>query len=854
MKFCSLKPKAHLVNSMFKYLLSLSFVFFGFSVQATPVSSLPTGTVKGRAPVVLEVLINNQSAPGKPPSPDSILQGTYKYSDEDGDIEEGTRFQWKREGTEISGATSVNYTVQPLDDNQELTLQIIPGSVATADPDTGYPITSVPLQVSSSPPTASSVFVSGLNVVGNPLTANYTYDDPNGDVEGQTLFKWFRNATQIPGVTSSTYNSTLADEGSVIAFEVTPVSLTGGLRTGVAVRSADSPVISTIEGSAPEIRSATVIGEAVIGGSVSLDYEYFDADGDLEGNSGFQWQTNESGSWVDIKGETDHSYVLRATQENTQVRAILIPVSRTGAPSMGPAFTSSSSETVLPSSGSAPVATSVIETGTRMVGQTLTGSYVYNDADGDAEGATTTQWMRGCNGMSYCIPIPGATGLTYTLQVEDEGAYVLFQVIPKALTGTPATGKFVNAPNREKIAPQPGSAPVATNVIVTGSFTVGQTLNAKYSYSDADGDLEGASTYQWYRGCYGFPGGCIAIPNATGLTYTLQKEDEGALVFFRVIPKSSSGTPSTGQYVDSPNREKIAPQPGSAPVATNVIVTGARTVGQTLTAKYSYSDADGDLEGASTFEWWRGCNGMSFCTKISGETGLTYNLQKEDEGAYIFFRVIPQSRTGTPSTGAKADSAFENKITPMITNLRVEKPTATRGSFEVFYDFSGGGSGTATYQWYWRGSPITNATKKTHAWGPPMAPSAAAPEELSVVVTPRSQGGVTGNGATAKISLKSPFHWGAQAPLYASTWQSIVNSCTANTNGQTIIGSTQEMQQLVRDLGNLLAYGVDVSINYWSSSNGTASNSGQKVRLSDGFAWDSVNRNEANGGICINRL
>ena len=55
-------------------------------------------------------------------------------------------------------------------------------------------------------------------------------------------------------------------------------------------------------------------------------------------------------------------------------------------------------------SDSAPVASAVSITGVAKVGQTLTGSYTYTDADSDPEGASIYGWLR--NGS----PISGATG------------------------------------------------------------------------------------------------------------------------------------------------------------------------------------------------------------------------------------------------------------------------------------------------------------------------------------------------------------------------------------------------------------------------------------------------------------
>ncbi len=83
----------------------------------------------------------------------------------------------------------------------------------------------------------------------------------------------------------------------------------------------------------------------------------------------------------------------------------------------------------------------------------------------------------------------------------------------------------------------------------------------------------------------------------------------------------------------------------TAPVASGVGITGVAEVGQTLMGSYSYSDADDDPEGISTFRWLR--DG----TAIAGATGTGYVLTMADVSATITFEVTPVAQTGV-SPGA----------------------------------------------------------------------------------------------------------------------------------------------------------------------------------------------------------
>jgi hypothetical protein len=81
----------------------------------------------------------------------------------------------------------------------------------------------------------------------------------------------------------------------------------------------------------------------------------------------------------------------------------------------------------------APTASAVSISGTAQVGQLLTGSYTYADANGDPEGTSTFRWLR--DGVA----IGGATAITYTLVNADQGHVITFEVTPVS-TVAPTTG------------------------------------------------------------------------------------------------------------------------------------------------------------------------------------------------------------------------------------------------------------------------------------------------------------------------------------------------------------------------------------------------------------------------------
>lgn len=112
----------------------------------------------------------------------------------------------------------------------------------------------------------------------------------------------------------------------------------------------------------------------------------------------------------------------------------------------------------------------------------------------------------------------------------------------------------------------------------------------------------------------------------------------------------------------------------NAPTATNVQISGIATIGQILTGRYQYNDAENDAEGGSTFQWYRADNTSGLNrTAISGATSTTYTLSSSDLGQYVSFEVTPQAQTGS-SPGTAVQSSFTamiEKATPTITTAPV---------------------------------------------------------------------------------------------------------------------------------------------------------------------------------------
>ena len=268
------------------------------------------------------------------------------------------------------------------------------------------------------------MLISGTTQVGQVLTGSFTYADVENDPQGASTFRWLRGGTPIAGATARTYALVAADQGATVSFEVTPVAQSG-TSPGLAVRSAAVGPVAAALNDPPVASVVRITGTPQVGQVLTGSYTYSDTEADPEGVSTFRWLRGTT----PIAGATARTYTLVAADQGATVSFEVTPVAQTGT-SPGRPIVSAAVGPVAPPINLPPTASNVLITGTADVGQVLTGSFTYTDAENDPQGASIFRWLR--DGT----PIAGATAETYTLVVADQGAMVSFEVTPVAQSGT----------------------------------------------------------------------------------------------------------------------------------------------------------------------------------------------------------------------------------------------------------------------------------------------------------------------------------------------------------------------------------------------------------------------------------
>jgi hypothetical protein len=219
-------------------------------------------------------------------------------------------YQWKRDGANISGATSSTYVLVIADDNTNITCLV----TATDDVGSSSQLSNSLGPVLGSPYLLSAPVASGTAQVGETLsTTNGTWQ---GVATITFTYQWRRDAVNISGATSNTYVLVSADYTTDVDCVVTATN-------GLGSANQDTNDISNIAGTlpiisgVPSISAETQVGETITATAASVT-------GVPTPTTSWTWQRSADGStgWANIAGATSITYTLVAADDANYVRAV----------------------------------------------------------------------------------------------------------------------------------------------------------------------------------------------------------------------------------------------------------------------------------------------------------------------------------------------------------------------------------------------------------------------------------------------------------------------------------------------------------------------------------------------------
>ena len=289
------------------------------AIYAATVTATDAHGAAARAEVVIAV--NNLDEPGTltlsneaPGAGDAI---TASLTDPDGAASNET-WQWRRDGSDIPGATSDSYTAGSEDLGHTLSVSVSyedpqgPGKSAEASAD--LPVSNDPPVFDTDGPVSMSVAedaATGTNV-GEPLAAT----DPDNDTLAFALTGDGAGDFTVDEGGQITVAAALDHEGrssySLTATVSDPAGGSDSTQVSITVENAEEPgVVALSAGGQPQVGSE-------IAASLS------DPDGGVNGES-WQWQSrdSETGTWNDVAGADSASYTPQKSDIDRRLRAVV---------------------------------------------------------------------------------------------------------------------------------------------------------------------------------------------------------------------------------------------------------------------------------------------------------------------------------------------------------------------------------------------------------------------------------------------------------------------------------------------------------------------------------------------------
>lgn len=368
----------------------------------------------------------------------NTLYGQYEYYDDNGDPAAASLYRWLISDdpasgyAPIAGASSTSLTLEAAHVGKYLLFEVTP--VSHASPQQGVAATSAPIYVPAGGQAAVSI---------NFYDGGTDFQLDSSLSQGPASFGEWNNFTPRTNVTTdykSFHSSTgLLDAGGmeirVIADRLVDVSEQGTPSTpeeelgyGYLFYNANGEALRLENiGEAFDLSQgySLYLLTGVTAGS-DRDYTYTLHTGDSASTTG---NSTSFGSWVegtnyvrfDNLQENDLTIEVASSSFNKNGIAGLQIV---GVPVQGPAVSSVG-----------PSATEATAGGGAQVGGLLTGQYQYSDPAGELEGGSSYRWLVGSSSSGSFVPVPGATGLSFTPQAEHADRFLVFEVTPRNAQG-----------------------------------------------------------------------------------------------------------------------------------------------------------------------------------------------------------------------------------------------------------------------------------------------------------------------------------------------------------------------------------------------------------------------------------
>ena len=583
---------------------------------------------------------------------DEQLTLTSSLSDEDG--MGSLSYQWRVDGSAISGATGASLLLQQAQVNGAISVAVTytdgQGTVENVISGATGPIENV----NDDP--VGSVSIAGTAAEDQTLTAVIDFTDEDGFDSEALNYQWLSGDMAIAGATSAQLLLDQSLVGSLISIELTYTdnfgvmeSLTSS-RTSAVQNVNDSPEGDVlISGVAREDEILTVTDNL--------------SDEDGLGDIAYQWLSNGT----PISGAISSTLLLGQAQVGSTISVLASYTDGNGTHESVESVATS----VVQNVNDAPTG-SITLAGQPTEDQTLSIINTLSDEDGIETDSFVYQWFEDST------PVAGATDETFVLTQAQVGKIMRLSLSYTDLSGTEETVYSDLSSAIENVNDEP-----VGEVTISGSLAQGGVLSVSNTLSDEDG--LGVISYQWYVDS-------SLAPGATGMTYTLTQAEVGRRLSVTAIYTDGFGT---NESVSSATTSPIA-NVNDEPQGS-VTLSGLSEEGQTLTAQRDFSDVDGIDEATVAYQWFAngalitGANGSTFVLgQAQVEKQITVVLTYTDNGG-----TNEQISSSATVAVANVNDSPEGSVTLSGDAREGQSLTAVI----AFTDEDGFDTSTVSYEW-----------------------------------------------------------------------------------------------------------------------------------------------------------
>jgi len=410
------------------------------------------------------------------PTTSNDLQLSYTFQDLDSsDTESGSEIRWFRNGV-LQGA---------LNDSQSITssytakghiwhFKVRPSDGTDFGEWISCPIN---ITVQNTAPSVSTLSITPINAkTQDNLTANYIFTDIDSDGEGDSYIRWYLDGVeQISYENQTTIPNTVTSKGQIWFFTIQP---SDGEDLGIERTSTGL----TIRNTAPSLSNLEITPSAVTTvNALTAIYSYFDVDTDPQSGTSIHWYKDGV-----LQGSLNDSLTVSAgyTAKGQIWHIKVRPKDGTEFGSWYNCLNNITIGNALPSANNLQISPSDAKTT-----HDLVASYIFSDVDSDTETNSAIIWYL--NGLEQPLwenqtLIPASSTI--------KGDIWHFKVCPSDGFDF---GNWMSCAVNLTIG---NSLPTASSLQISPSYaTTNDVLQAIYSYSDADGDIEALSLLRWYK-------------------------------------------------------------------------------------------------------------------------------------------------------------------------------------------------------------------------------------------------------------------------------------------------------------------------------------------------------------------